>query len=275
MLLHGCARPQEVQLLRQEAAAATVTALAVPTQTPPPLAIQSGPGRLISVGAHRLYIECLGAGSPTVVLDAGGEPHRRAWDRVLNATQAFTRICIYDRAGTGSSENAPVPRTSRQVVDELRTLLVNAGLTGPFILAGHAFGGLNVRLHASHYPGDVAGLVLLNPFEESSFLQYIAQLSGDQIAGYVRLTTAMGEGLDPVASALQMVGAPQLRPLPVVIVAPRKGIPAANRDYLAGLAGRMPGSRLLYADDSGQYVHLDEPDLAVDAIRQVVLSVRG
>lgn len=274
-LLSGCARPQEVQALRQESAAATALALAVPTQAPPALAIPAGAGRLVSVGAHRLYIECLGSGSPTVVLDAGADPHRRAWDRVLDGVKGFTRICIYDRAGTGSSENAPTPRTSEEVVRELRILLTNSGLTGPFVLAGHAFGGLNVRLYASRHPADVAGLVLLNPFEEDSFLQYVSQLTPGQLAGYVRLTTAMGEGLDPVASSLQIVGAPALRRMPGVIVAPRKGIPAANRDYLAALSQRLPGSRLMYADDSGPYVHLDEPALAISAVLEVILAVRG
>jgi pimeloyl-ACP methyl ester carboxylesterase len=160
-------------------------------------------------------------------------------------------------------------------VRELHTLLANAGLSGPFVLAGYGFGGLNVRLHASEYPADVAGLVLVNPFEEDSFLQYISQLSQEQLAGYVKLTTGMGEGIDPVASALQVVAAPPPRTMPGVIISPRKGIPADARIYLLALAKRLPGSQIVYADDSGQYVHLDQPDVAIGAIRQVVSAVRS
>jgi pimeloyl-ACP methyl ester carboxylesterase len=72
----------------------------------------------------------------------------------------FTRACSYDRAGTGFSDPGPMPRTSVHIAEELRTALHHAGIGGPYILVGHAFGGDNVRTFADLYVDEVAGLVL-------------------------------------------------------------------------------------------------------------------
>ena len=66
----------------------------------------------------------------------------------------FAHACSYDRAGLGWSDAGPMPRSSRQIVEELRALLLNAGVEGPFVLVGHSFGTFTVRLFASTYPSD-------------------------------------------------------------------------------------------------------------------------
>jgi len=40
-----------------------------------------------------------------------------------------------------------------------------ANEAGPYVLVGHSYGGLIVRLYASMYPKDVSGLVLGAPSE--------------------------------------------------------------------------------------------------------------
>ena len=85
------------------------------------------PGRLVSVGGHRLHIYCIGKGTPAVVMDSGFPASSLSWTFVQPAVARFTHVCSYDRAGLGWSDAGPMPRSSRQIVDELRALLLNAG----------------------------------------------------------------------------------------------------------------------------------------------------
>jgi pimeloyl-ACP methyl ester carboxylesterase len=124
------------------------------------------PGKLIDVGGYRLHINCSGEGGPTVVFDAGMGCNSLDWALVQPEVAKFARVCIYDRAGNGWSDESPLERTSQNIVDELHTLLKNSGEKGPYILVGYSFGGPNVRLYASKYPNDVAGVVLVDSSHE-------------------------------------------------------------------------------------------------------------
>jgi pimeloyl-ACP methyl ester carboxylesterase len=119
-------------------------------------------GRLIDVGGHQLYLNCVGSGSPTVVLEpgAGGTSAQLGW--ITPVVAHSTRVCVYDRAGRGWSEAADTPQDGAQIATDLHTLLHRGGEIGPYVLAGHSFGGLYVRSFAAHYPDEVAGLVLLD-----------------------------------------------------------------------------------------------------------------
>jgi pimeloyl-ACP methyl ester carboxylesterase len=119
------------------------------------------PGRLIDLGGYRLHIHCQGMGSPTVVLDAGLGDWSTHWTAVQNLLKTDTRVCSYDRAGYGWSDPGPRPRDSQRIVAELHSLLEKASVEPPYVLVGHSFGGLNMRLFASTYVGEVAGLVLV------------------------------------------------------------------------------------------------------------------
>jgi pimeloyl-ACP methyl ester carboxylesterase len=120
------------------------------------------PGQLVSVDGFRLNLYCMGSGSPTVVFDSGWEDWAPAWSTVQPQIAAWTRACSYDRAGAGFSDPGPMPRTSMRIAAELHTALHRAGIAGPYILVGHAFGGDNVRVFADRYLREVAGLVLVD-----------------------------------------------------------------------------------------------------------------
>jgi pimeloyl-ACP methyl ester carboxylesterase len=120
------------------------------------------PGQMVGVGGHSLHINCLGRGSPTVVLDAGSGGFSAHWVRVQREVSGTTRVCSYDRAGMGWSEMGPEPRDAKQISSELHTLLKGANIEGPYVLVGHSFGGLYVRTYAARYPDEVAGVVLVD-----------------------------------------------------------------------------------------------------------------
>ena len=122
------------------------------------------PGRLIDVGGYRLHLSCTGTGrpgSPTVIQEAGYGNTSLAWSKVQPGVASFTRVCSYDRAGYGWSDNGPLPRTAGHMVTELHTLLARAAVPGPYVLVGHSYGGLIMQLYTYTYPQQVAGLVLV------------------------------------------------------------------------------------------------------------------
>ena len=125
-------------------------------------------GELVDVGGFRLHLSCLGKGSPTVVMDAGGGAPSITWGLVPSQIAKFTRVCTYDRAGFGWSDpNLKRPRTSQQSVEELHLLLTKADIKPPYVLVGHSLGGVNMRLYASQYSEDVVGLVLVDSSHEN------------------------------------------------------------------------------------------------------------
>src|SRR5436309_2062325 len=122
--------------------------------------VYARPGQLVDAGGFRLNLNCMGSGSPTVVFDSGWGDWAPAWSKVQPEIAKWTRACSYDRAGTGFSDLGPMPRTSVRIAEELRNALHHAGMPGPYILVGSAFGGDNVRTFADMYMDEVAGMVL-------------------------------------------------------------------------------------------------------------------
>lgn len=92
-----------------------------------------------------------------------------SWEWVAERIARFTCAISYDRAGVGASEAGPTPRTSQDAARDLHVLLVNAGISGPYVLVGQSFGGFNVRLYASMYPEEVAGMVLVDVTHPDTF----------------------------------------------------------------------------------------------------------
>ena len=169
-------------------------------------------------GGRRLYLECRGAGSPTVILEAGYRSSARIWSEdlhqsratrtmVLEGVAAFTHVCAYDRPGTVAllngnvrqSRSDPVlmPRAALDVVADLHALLRAAGVPGSYVFAGHSLGGLFVRLYASTYPGDVVGLILIDAYSE----RLETLLTPERWAALVRLNVRSGsDKVEPIPS---------------------------------------------------------------------------
>jgi pimeloyl-ACP methyl ester carboxylesterase len=122
------------------------------------------PGRLVDIGGWRLHLNCTGTAKesqPTVILEAGIGDFSVEWSLVQPGVARFARVCSYDRADDGWSDYGPHPRTMQQVVYELHKLLETAEVRPPYVMVGHSYGGLIVRLYQSTYPKDVAGIVLV------------------------------------------------------------------------------------------------------------------
>lgn len=129
------------------------------------------PGSLISVNGRKLHLLCKGSATPTVVIEQGAGELSRFWWPLQDQVAEFAQVCTYDRAGFAWSAPADGPRSVENRAEELRTLLSNAGLPGPYILVAHSYGGLIVRNFAENHPADVAGLVLVDTPAEASIFQ--------------------------------------------------------------------------------------------------------
>jgi pimeloyl-ACP methyl ester carboxylesterase len=118
---------------------------------------------LFDIGGRKLYIECIGSGSATIVFDAGQGAPGAALAPLQNEFAKDHLACTYDRAGQGRSDLVPFPRSAADVVGDLYALLATAGVPGPYVLVGQSIGGFFVQLYARTFPDEVAGVVAMNP----------------------------------------------------------------------------------------------------------------
>lgn len=137
--------------------------------------VYTQPQRMVEVEpGRRLNLHCAGTGSPTVVFESGLGVPISNWGFVQPAIALQTRTCAYDRAGLGFSDAATRASDSKNIVDDLHRLLVAAAIPPPYVLVGHSYGGLTVRLYAHTYPSEVVGMVLVDPTVEDQLASYRA-----------------------------------------------------------------------------------------------------
>ncbi len=129
----------------------------------------SGPVSMIDIGGRCLAFSAMGEGGPTVVLETGLGAESAEWEAVQERLAPIVRVCRYDRANRGRSDLARRPRLAQQMVEDLHALLRTAGEAGPYVLVGHSFGGLLVRLYTHLHRDQVAGLVLVDGMHEDQF----------------------------------------------------------------------------------------------------------
>ena len=248
------------------------------------LAPNAAHAKKIDVGGYKLNFHCDGEGAPTVVLDAGAGDTLETWDWVVPDVKKFTRVCAYDRAGLGKSDRGPTPRTSAQIAVELHALLRRAGILPPYVLVGHSFGGLNMRLYASRYPGEAVGLVLVDatPEEYPSRVDELLPRS-DREKLRTSLATAPAAFRDELdsmadsASEVAAAGPPPAIPVRVLTAAHRDDSEAFRSAWLAWqarMAASFPRGVQIMAATSGHYIQFDQPGLVVDAVREVVTAAR-
>ena len=126
------------------------------------------PGRLIDVDGLRYHLNCMGIGSPTVILEAGLGESSLSWYPVQAEIAKTTRVCAYDRAGLGWSDGMSEPMSPEQVAKTLHRLLQNAAIKPPFILVGHSRGGLFCRSFYHQFPDEIKGMVLVDSVHDNA-----------------------------------------------------------------------------------------------------------
>lgn len=230
---------------------------------------------LFDVGGYRLFLRCTGSGSPTVVLDAGLANTSATWAQVEPAVAEFTRVCVYDRAFLGQSDDGPVPRTSRTIVDELKALLGAAGERGPYVLVGWSFGAFNMQLYAREDGARaVVGMVMV----DGTPAQWVEV--ADRFGLPVPTPQQIPEPVDLRASAAEVLAAPPFPDIPLTVLT--RGVPVFANPELERIWLELqvahtqlsPRGELVVAEGAGHRIHTQRPDLVIDAIRHVVEAAR-
>lgn len=197
-----------------------------PTSSPPSSAAGSPAGGepisgLFEVNGRRLFIDCMGTGTPTLVIDAGESQTADEMADIKPALAERGRVCSYDRPNHGRSGAAPTPRTGNEVVTDLHGLLAAAAVPGPYVLIGHSAGGMFVQLYARTFPDEIAGVLVMNAvppcheWMEKALPAMTAQEQKDERAYYAG---ANDEPVDYCATSDQIAAkAPPSVPLEVLI----------------------------------------------------------
>ncbi len=126
-------------------------------------ATHPAPGKFVTIEGRRVHYRVHGEGTMTFVLEPGLGDYSGDWGELESSLAKIARVFVYDRAGLGWSDASPKPRTAEQIVMELHEVLARAQIPKPYLLVGHSLGGLTQTLYAIRYPGDVAGLLLIDP----------------------------------------------------------------------------------------------------------------
>ena len=186
------------------------------------------PGRSYDVGGHHLHLDCTGTGSPTVVLENGMGEVSASWAWITRAVAGDTRVCAYDRAGQGWSDDVSHPQDSEAIATDLRVLLERAGESGPYVFVGHSVGGAYALSHAAMYPEDVAGLVLLDATTPYAFT----------VLPDFPTTNSVMRRLLTVAPSLSRMGIARL-----VVTTSGSTLPEPAGDQVDAFAARARGTR--------------------------------
>lgn len=148
------------------------------------------PGQMVSTGDRRLHLQVSGEESdrPTVILEAGMASFSSNWVWVQEELSTVTRVVSYDRAGLGWSDSPPETQDAYESAANLHLALQNAGIAGPYVLAGHSYGGLVVRAFTDLYRDEVVGLVLVDGSHPEQWAHMPASRNGQVNALSTRIT---------------------------------------------------------------------------------------
>ncbi len=164
---------------------------------------------LVPVGGHRLEARLKGMGYPPVVFEAGFEQAMGLFEPLQDSIAEHAQTLVYDRAGYDRSDAGPEPRTALEAARDLRALLAVLGVRPPVVLVCYSAGCLFARVFAHEYPGEVAGLVFLDPATEATYAGALSRPpEKDWPAGALREWAALPATLDEARAAWPLPAVP-------------------------------------------------------------------
>jgi pimeloyl-ACP methyl ester carboxylesterase len=242
--------------------------------------------KYVDAGGHSVRMLILGEGAPTAVFENGrrgsvGDP-LEMWAKVQPAVSQFTRTISYDQSGIGLSAPGLRPHDALQNARELHTALQNAGLAPPYILVGHSFGGPFIRVFASLYPGEVAGLVLVDPTQEE-FIYWDEHRHPNDFpaADWEEIKASLAQAHEsriPAGIPLVLITGMGPRVFPSFVTEKERSDYRADhlmwRKFHTEWLKTVPQGRHIITENSGHDVPFTEPELIIEEIRKMVALAR-
>jgi pimeloyl-ACP methyl ester carboxylesterase len=270
------------QLVRRIVLAISITAAVCACASADPTAVTGK----FSIGGRSLYLDCHGSGSPTVVMDAGLGNTHATWSAVAPAVSKLARVCTYDRANLGSSDATTKPRSSADIVSDLHALLKSASISPPYLLVGHSLGGMDMRLFASDFATEVAGIVLVDPTPTAFVDEECAVVTASECSALRSGWSDNPEGIDNVKNGQEITQTGPLPTVPMTVLAATTHGQAVitepatqaqievfwQRDQ-AALVASMPQAKLEVIP-SGHDIQLLHPDAVIGALTEMIAALR-
>lgn len=266
---------------------------AQPAQPAPAAPSAPAAATQVAVGHKPWLVEMsdTGSGRYTVIFESGFGTGLNAWRKVAPEVAKTARAVSYSRAGHGKSEARPEPRSIEQNTNELEQLIAARKLAPPFILVGHSYGGLLARSFAARHPGQVAGLVLVDPSDER-FNPALRKLDAERAAADERAFAAIVPAkfqpelklLQPVLDSGVLPLAGKVPDVPTVVLTALRQAEkpeffletpqalALKRDLHAEFARQFSAGTQVVTTRSGHNIQLEEPELVIEAIHKVIAA---
>ena len=277
--------------IRSLAAAAAIACCAAQAQAPAPVAPITTEHIAVGARPYQVQVASGGSGRYTVILESGFGTDLRAWRKVAPELARVARAVSYSRAGHGSSEPRPEPRTIEQNTTELEQLIAAAKLTPPFILVGHSYGGLLVRAFAARHPAQVAGMVLVEPADErfnpalrtldaaraaEDDRQFAAIVPAKFQSELKLLQPVLDSGTLPLAGKLPNVPTVVLTSVqqsdkPMFFLESPQAVAVKQALHASFLHQFSDGSQVV-TSKSGHNIQLEEPELVIAAVNKVIAA---
>lgn len=234
--------------------------------------------QLIQLAKCKLYTKSIqhDSANVTVVMDAGYGDDSTAWNPLVEDVSKLANVFLYDRAGLGKSETSASPRTSRNMIQELRQLLTETNTKPPYFLVGHSFGGVNMQLFADAYEEDVSGLILVDVRPKDYRERFLPTMSQDFQRAYHQQFVREGNYEEFMESLKQLKETELALQTPVIVIA------AGKKDHYSSESQRLwndmqkeltqisSNSEFVLAEASAHYIQRDEPEVILAAIKRLI-----
>lgn len=236
------------------------------------------------INGRNIYSKQFQNGEPTVIFETGLGDTSSIWDSIQREISLRTSTMSYDRAGLGKSDKPNTPRTCADLVDDLYHLVVKESIQPPFILVGHSFGGLVLRLFASLYPKMVIGLILVDAAAENKELAYDEILPYElknQNREYYLNPMLNFEKIDKVHSYQEIEKHKCTFDFPITVITrglpdnydkelPNDSILKIEKKLQNAFLNLSHNSKQIIASKSRHNIHVDQPSLIIESITEMI-----
>ncbi|KSU63166.1 2-hydroxy-6-oxononatrienedioate hydrolase [[Bacillus] enclensis] len=236
----------------------------------------SAVGQKVNLEGIELYYEYIKSCTDnlTIVFESGYGWDLNNWNSIKNDVSKFANVFFYDRDGIGRSEKSSKPKHSMQIINNLRNLLKEAEVKPPYLLVGHSFGGVNARLFANRYPEEVAGVILLDSVHEEQNKKMVPLFTEKVQKDYLG-QFAVEATLSEFEESLEQVKGIKLGEIPLLVITGGTQSHHTNQSmaqwmmFQKELANLSTTSNHLVIKEAGHAVHIDEPQLVINAIKEM------